>query len=113
LIIIDGVRSPEEPEIFKKEFGKDFALVCVWAPFKLRTRRLGGEDRVLRDDEVTNAEGLKVRDRKELSWGLGEVIAEADYLITNTHSKEDLQKDLNRFLRSIVAKGMRKITEWK
>ena len=113
LIVVDGVRSPEEPEIFKKEFGDDFALVCIWAPFQLRVRRLGGEDRKGRDDEVTNAEELKKRDRKELSWGLGEVIAEADYLITNIGPKEDLQKDLNRFLRSIVARGMRKITEWK
>jgi dephospho-CoA kinase len=113
LIIVDGVRSPEEPEVFKNQFGDDFALVCIWAPFKLRVRRLGGEDRVMRDDAVGTEMELKMRDRKELTWGLGEVIAEADYLITNTGQKEDLQKDLNRFLRSIIARGMKKITEWK
>ena len=113
LIIVDGVRSPEEPEIFKNQFGDDFVLLCVWAPFKLRVRRLGGEGRQSRDDEVETEEELKKRDRKELGWGLGEVIAEADYLITNMDRKEELQKDLNRFLRSIVARGMRKITEWK
>jgi len=112
LIIVDGVRSPEEPEVFKNEFGDDFVLLCVWAPFKLRVKRLGGEGRELRDDEVVTEEELKKRDLKELGWGLGEVIAEADYLITNMNDKEDLQKDLNRFLRSIVARGMKKISEW-
>lgn len=113
LIIVDGVRSPEEPEVFKQHFGEDFVLVCVWAPFKLRVQRLGGQDRQGRDDEVTDEEELKNRDRKELGWGLGEVIAEADYLITNIGSKEDVEHDLNRFLRSIVARGMKKISEWK
>ena len=61
LIVVDGVRSPEEPEIFKREFGDDFVLMCAWAPFNLRVKRLGRN----RDDEVSNAEELKKRDRKE------------------------------------------------
>ncbi|MBI1974195.1 AAA family ATPase [Candidatus Micrarchaeota archaeon] len=113
MVIIDGIRSPEEPEIFKREFGDDFMLICVWAPFKLRAKRLGDPERLkTRSDEVITDEELKGRDKKELSWGLGEVIAMADYLIVNTSGKEDLEKELKRFLRMVVAKGMRRVSEW-
>ncbi|MBI4214557.1 dephospho-CoA kinase [archaeon] len=113
MLIVDGIRSPEEPEILKREFGNDFVLVCVWAPFQLRARRLGDPERLKsRQDEITTAEELRDRDKKELSWGLGEVIAMADYLVVNTGTKEDLEKELKRFLRMVVAKGMRRVSEW-
>lgn len=119
MIIVDGLRSPEEPTIFKKEFGDDFVLLCVWAPFRLRALRLARPDSANDPREAGHASSdpktvdeLKWRDQKELSWGLGEVIAQADYLITNMTTKEDLESNVKKFLRTTMASGMKKISDY-
>ncbi len=81
-ILVDGIRSPYEIEMFKENFD-NFSSVSVFACAKTRFERL-----VLRGR----------RDKRELGFGLGEVIATADYLLINEDSLEDFQEQVREFM---------------
>ena len=42
------------------------------------------------------------RDLTELKVGIGSVIALADYILLNEGTKEDLQAEVNKFLKSVL-----------
>ena len=53
-----------------------------------------------------NSDGLeafRARDERELSWGLGEVIEEADVVISNTGTKQELRINVAYLLSDIFA----------
>lgn len=79
-VVVDGIRSAVEVEVFEDRFGDSFTLVGVEAPFELRRERIGERGR----DNVEDGEGLKARDERELGFGLGEALEDADVTITNT-----------------------------
>jgi len=82
-LVVDGLRSMVEVEVFTDEFGDDFDIVSIEAPFDLRAERLGERGR---DDTDTDLEALRERDKRELDFGMGNVIDAADYRIDNTGS---------------------------
>ena len=51
-------------------------------------------------DDSDTYDGFLVRDNRELGFGLGEVIATADYLLVNEDSLEDFQDQVRNFLES-------------
>ena len=75
--------------MFKENFD-NFSSVSVFACAKTRFERLVLRGRA--DDPETYDDFL-VRDKRELGFGLGEVIATADYLLINEDSLEDFQED--------------------
>jgi len=77
--MIEGIRSPEEVNIFKKNF-KEFKVIAVHSSPKTRFSRLRRRRRV--DDSVNVSEFHK-RDNRELNFGIGTVIATSDYMIVN------------------------------
>ena len=88
LIGIDGVRSVPEVERFKEAFGDDFTLVSVDSPLEIRF------DRVLarkRSDDMKDISELKVRDERELGWGMGEAMEVADLVIENNDTLEEFR----------------------
>ena len=89
LVCIDGSRNPEEIEAFRKAFGEDLKVVAIHSSAKTRHERLKSRGRS--DSPQTRAE-FDVRDRRELSWGLGDVIALADFMITNESTVKELRK---------------------
>jgi len=98
-IVIDGIRNIEEIEIFKKRLGKDFVIIAVNASDEIRQKRFLNRGR---EDDSSDVQDFKDRDKRELSWGLGNVIASADIIIPNedglTAFKDDIKKILNRIL---------------
>jgi dephospho-CoA kinase len=80
-VLVDGLRSPAEVEAFERAFGDGFAVVSVEAPFELRAERLADRDR---DDTDVDRESLRERERRELDFGMGEVMDDADVRIENT-----------------------------
>ncbi|MHB9286886.1 AAA family ATPase [Halobacteriales archaeon Cl-PHB] len=85
-VVVDGIRSDVEVDRFADAFGEDFVLVSVEAPFEMRAERLD-----LRGRDASAAEGgeaLEDRDERELSFGMGEAMAQADITIENTDSLE-------------------------
>ena len=82
-VIVDGVRSLSEVDTFKKSF-RNFSLMAVYASPETRFNRIYKRQR---SDDPDGLEVFKERDMRELSVGLGGVIAMADYLIINDHNK--------------------------
>jgi dephospho-CoA kinase len=89
LIVIDGVRNREEIEYFKKEIGLDFLVVAIDASDENRRKRAIKRGRT---DDSKNLKDLEERDKREISWGLQKVIADADIIIQNNGPMEQLKK---------------------
>ncbi len=96
--IIDGVRSMDEVAHFQESFGRHLAVVAVHASPQTRHKRIAKRGR---EDDVLSEEDFHQRDRRELRWGLGQVIALADYVIVNEGSLEKFHKEAQRVLRNV------------
>lgn len=102
IIVIDGVRNPEEIEYFRRSFGDKFFILAVHSSPKTRYMRLMDRGR---EDDSTDMESIKKRDERELSWGIGRVIAMADYMIVNEGSISDLHKAFGNIMSTIIKNG--------
>jgi len=98
LLVIDGVRNIEEIETFKKKLGKDFIVIAIVASDETRQKRFLKRGR---EDDSKNIQDLKERDKRELGWGLGNVIASADIVISNEGKVENLQNEIFKILNEM------------
>ena len=94
-IVIDGIRNIEEMNLFREKLGKDFLLVAIHASPETRYKRL--MDRKREDDNLT-IDRIKNRDKRELRWGLGVLIALADVIIVNEGSLDKLREEIRKIL---------------
>ena len=97
-IVIDGIRSCEELDYFKKKLGKDFLLISINVPDNLRHKR--GLKRNRKDDS-NNIEKIKERDKREINWGIKNVQNCADIIVTNNKDLEDLKNKITGILNKI------------
>jgi predicted RNA binding protein with dsRBD fold (UPF0201 family)/dephospho-CoA kinase len=96
VVVIDGIRGIAEVETFKKAFGENFTLVKIDAPFELRLERL---QRRARSDDMGGADWLKLRDERELSWGMGKAIDVAEKSVINLDPIEKFKEEIRSILR--------------
>lgn len=87
-VVIDGVRSMSEVDVFHRGLGSDFTLVALHASPRTRHARLLQRRR---EDEAATHDAVVARDRRELGWGIGEVIALADVVMVNDGRKTEAQ----------------------
>jgi dephospho-CoA kinase len=92
-VLVDGIRSDVEVERFRAAFGDDFRLVSIEAPFETRVERI--DDRG-RDDP--NVEPLEARDERELGFGMGEAMEQADVIVENTDALAAFRRRVKRVL---------------
>jgi len=92
-VVVDGIRSDVEVDRFEEAFGDNFSLVSIEAPFDLREGRI--ETRGRDDPE---AESLEERDDRELGFGMGNAMDEADVVIENTDSLEAFHDRIRELL---------------
>jgi dephospho-CoA kinase len=97
-IVIDGIRNIEEIEVFKKGLGQDFVVIAVEASSETRKKRAFGRDRI---DDSKDINLIKKRDQRELSWGLGLVIASADIVASNEGNIDEFRKEIKKILAEI------------
>lgn len=97
--LIDGVRGLPEIEVFKEEFGDDFSLVAIHSSPKTRFDRLKKRGRHGDMDEWNE---FVFRDKKELGWGLGDVIALADYVVINEGALDELESQVKVIMKKIL-----------
>lgn len=83
--VVDGVRNYEEVVEFRKFY--DVILLAIHASPKKRYERFTNRKRP--DDNLTY-DGFINRDISELNWGLGNVIALSDLIISN--EEDDIKK---------------------
>jgi dephospho-CoA kinase len=87
LIVIDGVRNKEEIVLFKEKLGDDFVVVAIVASEPLRKQRAFSRKR---SDDSSKPNAFEKRDKRELTWGLGNVIDNADIIIYNEGTLDEL-----------------------
>ncbi|HLE97793.1 MAG TPA: AAA family ATPase [Candidatus Thermoplasmatota archaeon] len=100
LVVIDGVRSLAEVEVFRRELGPAFTLVALHASSATRLGRLMGRGR---QDDVKSEAEFRGRDERELSWGIGQAIAVADATLENEGEVAQLERDVETLLRRLAA----------
>jgi dephospho-CoA kinase len=101
-IVIDGCRSDFEILAFRKHFGDSMILLAVHSSPKTRYERLVSRERA---DAPKGREEFSERDRRELDWGLGRVIALADYMIVNEGTMEEFRRNTDRILEKLSSAG--------
>jgi dephospho-CoA kinase len=102
-ILIDGLRSLHEVDAFKGHFAK-FSIAAVHASPEARFTRLTTRHR---SDDPSAWEVFRERDIRELSVGLGNVIAMAEQMIINDSSVEDTKVKVAEALRRIEEKWLK------
>ena len=95
LVVIDGTRSPDEVDLFRRELEGSLTVVCVHASPRTRWDRISRRGR---QDDPKSYEQMRQRDRDELRWGLGEVIATSDVMLVNEEGKGTLRAQMRRLL---------------
>jgi len=88
-VVVDGIRGIAEVDEFRRSFGNSFHLLAIWANERIRYSRVAPRKRA---DDVMGLESFREKDRRELSWGLGEALALADFIIVNEGTLEELHK---------------------
>ncbi len=99
LIIIDGIRSPEEVDFFKTMF--DFRVVAIIASEETRFKRNSVRGRA---DDSADFAAFKKRDETEISWGSEEVIQNSEYKIENEGTLKELDEKINFLLNKLKNK---------
>jgi dephospho-CoA kinase len=97
-VLVDGLRGRAELDVFRKAFGVGLVVVAVHASPKTRYERMM---RRRRPDDAMSLEAFRARDVRELSWGLGDVIAIADLVLVNEGSLEDFRRQARAALERL------------
>jgi len=97
-IVIDGIRNVEEIDLFKKYLDGNLIVIAVEASDETRQKRALTRNR---EDDSKDIKKIKERDKRELAWGLGKVIASADIAVLNEGSIEDFKKQIREILERL------------
>ncbi|USZ71003.1 AAA family ATPase [Natronosalvus halobius] len=97
-VLVDGIRSGTEVDVFEERFGEDFTLVSIEAPFGIRRERV--VDRGRDADEDDGGEGLEARDERERGFGMDDAMARADVVVENTESLEAFRSQISEVLQA-------------
>jgi len=103
IVLVDGIRSLQEVEEFKKIFPK-LVLIAVHSSPEARFGRIF---RRRRSDDPEGWEVFVKRDLRELSVGQGSVIAMADYMIVNEGTLEEFKAKIREVLEAAIKKWMK------
>ncbi len=94
-IIVEGIRSPFEVNMFKENFD-NFIILSIFTNPDLRFKRLQQRNR---EDDSKNYEDFQKRDQMELDFGIGTVISLSDKIIINEKDLDSYKKEINEFLK--------------
>ena len=95
--VIDGIRSVEEIKVFRRCF-QEFTVVGIHSSPETRYRRIMKRERI---DDTFSKKSFDERDRRELEWGIGKVIALADVVIVNERGIDDFVRKVERVLEKV------------
>jgi len=95
-VFISGIRAVSEIEVLKKTYGDDNVYVIAFhTSMKTRFNRLNNPDRVEdtkgakaeEDKLLRNYDNFLARNKKELGYGVGDVMALADYVMSTENER--------------------------
>ena len=96
-IIVEGIRSHHEVEMFKENFD-NFIILSVFTNPEIRFERL---KKRMREDDSQDYNEFKKRDQMELDFGIGTVIALSDKIIINESDLESYSEKIDEFLKQV------------
>lgn len=96
-ILVEGIRSLHEVEMFKENFD-DFIILSIFANPSIRFERLKKRGR---EDDHQDYEGFRTRDLTELGFGIGDVISLSDRMIINESDLDSHAEKINEFFDEI------------
>ena len=96
-IIVEGIRSPQEVDMFKDNFD-NFIILSIFANPSIRFERL---KKRMREDDSQDYAGFKKRDDTELGFGIGTVISLSDKLLINESDLESFEEEIKEFLEEV------------
>lgn len=110
IVIIDGLRSRDEADFFRAS-AEEFHLIEICAPAKARLEWLECRGRpddprheeidtnaVALDSDKKAASALEMRECREISWGLCDVMKAADLKLKNDGSLDDFRQRVKKLL---------------
>ncbi|MGA1793619.1 MAG: AAA family ATPase [Thermoplasmatota archaeon] len=100
LLLIDGLRSKQEKELFGSRWGTNFRVLAIHSSPETRFMRIKARGR---GDDTLDRKVFDQRDARELGWGLGEVIALADIIAVNEGGLDDFRSSVKGLLQNEVA----------
>jgi dephospho-CoA kinase len=100
IVMVEGLRSIDELESLMNNF--EVILLAIHANPKQRFQRLIHRGR---GDDPKTIDEFNARDSRELSLGVGSVIALADYMIINDSTLTKFQQKLMDFFKNLLNKS--------
>lgn len=97
IFVLDGIRTVEELEYFRKKFKQNFQLIAIFVSPNLRKKRQITRKRF---EDIY----FEIRDKEELTIGVGEVMALSDYVIDGNKSKQAVKKQTEKIFKEIKRK---------
>ena len=94
--VFNGVRSSEEVEVFRREFGDEFTLIAICASFETRYARAKLRNRIGFDN--FDRQQFRKLDYADLGLGLGDALGLADSYIINEGSPEELLEQIRKIV---------------
>jgi dephospho-CoA kinase len=98
VVAVDGVRSLEEVELLQS-YSPGAITIAVHAAPKIRFERIMMR---ARQDDTKTWEEFKARDRRELSYGIGNTVALADKMLLNEESADVYLQRISALLQLII-----------
>jgi len=98
LVLVEGIRSYEEVEAFRRRYGR-VVLVAVHSSPRTRFRRLRARGR---PDDPGDWQEVGSRDEVELRVGIGKAIALADHMLVNEGAPEELKEAARSLLSGLM-----------
>ena len=97
LVLVDGIRGDTEVALFRRTFA-GFTLIRIESSFENRLARIAAR---ARSDDFMTAGALHNRDERELGWGLGNALREADIHLENDGTLEEFSSAVRRLLAQL------------
>jgi dephospho-CoA kinase len=97
ILLIDGLRGEAEVRRFRERF-PGFLLVGIVSDFERRLARSSARGR---SDDLSRAEELRNRDRREEGFGLARALAEADRVLENNGTLREFEAKVRALLDEI------------
>ena len=97
LVLVDGIRGDTEVALFRRHFS-GFTLISIDSSFENRLARIAAR---ARSDDFTTADALHNRDNRELGWGLGKALAEADINLKNEGTLAEFTTSVQHLLEQL------------
>ena len=97
VVVIDGLRSYEEVELFRENL-KKFIILAIHASPRTRYMRINERGRL---DDTKNLKAFQDRDEREIRAGIAKIVALADIMFVNEGKIKPLKKLIGNVIHLI------------